>query len=321
MPTTRAGHHGDVSYVFEDAGFNTSPTDEEFKNFGGNATLDTFDGSHNAVRVFNADRKAADIIGQNFDGSWSITLEGFTEPPWWLAGLFGQPVSSELTTGLYEHIYSIGDGNTPVPLRLYAPTEGFSDYRVLGGCVVASTSVDQDAESSPEITVSGAYAGEPTREATLDPQPPQFSQTSFSNRDATLTADGGTVGKAQSTTFDLSGNAEMINEIGSEEAVDFTPRAFEPSVDFEKILWVGQTTDPFDLFVNSGQFGLNLNYDNGASDTDQYAVDIDATGALANELTESGRNDPSADLTESLSNMVQDATATITVDADTPPGV
>jgi len=90
MVDVRAGHHGDVGYVFEDAGYDTEPNDTDVKVFGSNATMDTFEASYQAVRVYNASRTAAEIIEQNFDGGWGVTFE-LSEPPWWLAGVFGQP--------------------------------------------------------------------------------------------------------------------------------------------------------------------------------------------------------------------------------------
>jgi hypothetical protein len=322
MADSRGGHHSDVSYVFEDDGFAQAPTDTTMKNFGGNAVLDTFEGSHNAVRVFNAERYAAEVIEQTFDGSWSVTVEGFTEPPWWLAGLFGQPSSSNVAGNLYDHSYDLDNDNDPVPLRLYGPTDGFNEYKVLKGAVVASVSVDQDAESSPSITISGAYAEEPTAETGLTVDPPAFDKTSFTNRDAQLTTNGGdTVGRAQSTTIDLEANTEMIGEIGSENAVDFIPRAWEPSTTWEKILWVGQTVDPRQLFEDGGTYSTVLSYDNGETGDAEYSLDFTVTGSLPNDWTESGRNDPDANLTEELSEVAANATATITTDSATPPGV
>lgn len=321
MPDSRGGHHGDVAYVFEDGGFNASPVDTTFKGFGGNATLDTLDGSHNAVRVFNADRKAAEIIEQTFDGSWSVTTEGFTEPPWWLAGVFGQPVSTQVgTTALYEHNYSIGDGNDPISLRLYMPTDGFANYKYIGGAVIASVSVDQSSDGSPEISITGAYAQEPQTASTLSPAAPAFAESSFSNRHAEARIGGTTVGKAQNTTFNLEANTELVGEIGSENAVDFIPQAFEPDVTFDKIISTTQSVDPLSEFTGGTSATVELIYDNGATGNAQYIVDFNASGALPNDWSESGRNDPDATLNEELQNMAEDASVMVTEDVAAPPG-
>lgn len=322
MGVSRGGHHGDVTYVFEDAGFDTSPNDTTFKNFGGNATLDTFEGSHNAVRVFNAERRAAEVIEQNFSGSWSLTLEGFTEPPWWLAAIFGQPSSSNVAGNLYDHDYAVETSNDPVSLRLYLPTDGFADYKVIAGAVIASVTVDQDNTSSPEITLNGAYAAEPSTDNSLSPTPPAFSDTSFLNRDAELQVDGGsTVAKTQSTTVNLEGNTELVDEIGSPGPVDFIPRAWEPSLDWEKILATDQTVDPLALFTGENTYTSALIYDNGETGDAEYSIQFDVTGSVPMDWSETGRNDPDADLAEELSEMAADATATITVDEANPPGV
>jgi len=322
MGVSRGGHHGDVTYVFEDQGFNTAPNDTTFKNFGGNATLDTFEGSHNAVRVFNAERRAAEVIEQNFSGSWSLTLEGFTEPPWWLAALFGQPTSTNVAGNLYDHEYAVETSNDPVSLRLYLPTDGFSDYKVIGGAVVASVSVDQDNTSSPEITLTGAYASEPNTDNTLSPTPPAFSESSFLNRDAELQTDSGTtVAKTQSTTVNLEGNTEMVNEIGSPGPVDFISRAWEPSVDWSKILSTDQTVDPLSLFTGGSTYTTALLYDNGETGDAEYSIEFNVSGSLPNDWSESGRNDPDADLVEELSEVAADASATVTVAEASPPGV
>lgn len=320
MPDSRSGHHGDIAYLFENNGFDASPTDSTFKGFGGNARLETFEGSHQAVRVFNAGRTAAEIIEQTFDGAWSITTEGFTEPPWWFSTIYGSPSSTETaTTGLYDHVYDLANNNDPQSLRLYMPTDGFSNYKRIGGCVVASVTVDQDSESSPTVTITGAYASEPEQESSLSPSVPSFAESSFTNRHAELKFDSTTVGRAQNTTLTLQANTELVGEIGSEDAVDFSPKAFEPSVTWDKILWTTQSVDPLSVWKTASQVTIELIYDNGASGTDQYIVDFNVSEALPNEWSESGRNDPSADLMEELVNMGEDATVTVTEDAASPP--
>jgi len=151
MPESRAGHHGDVGYTFEDAGYDAAPNDSTVKTFGGNATMDTFDASHEAVREYNASRTAAEIIEQAFDGGWGVTFDLGAEPPWWLAGILGQPTSTNVSGSLYDYTYDLDNGNDPVSLRLYAPTEGFSNYEMLPGCYIVSASIDQSQGDSPEV--------------------------------------------------------------------------------------------------------------------------------------------------------------------------
>lgn len=320
MSDVRAGHHGNVSYVFEDNGFDTDPTDTTFKAFGGNATLDTFEGSHEAVRVFNADRTAADIVRQVFDGAWSVTHE-ITDPLWYLSTIFGQPVSTEVVEGVYEHEYRIDNNNDPNTLRLYLPTDGFQEYTVIPGAAVASVSIDQSQPGNPEVTVTGAYAREPFKDDTLTPEVPAFSKSSYTNRDAELTINNESVGRAQSTTVNLEANTEMVGEIGSGQSVDFSPKAFEPELSTEKILWVGQNVDFFSRFETFNQVAAVLSWDNGQTGTDEYSTELTVEDSAPNSWNESGRNDSDADLTEELSELGQSASVTITVDEATPPGM
>jgi hypothetical protein len=320
MPKTKSGHHGDVVYAFEDNGFDTDPTDTTFKNFGGNVTLDTYDGSKEAVRVFNADRKSAEIIEQVFDGAWSVSLDLGATPPWWLAGLYGQPASSEISTGFYEHSYSIDNSNDPISLRLYAPTDGFSQYEVIPGTVIANATFDQSQPDNPDVTITGAYAREPFKDNSLSPSVPDFSRSTYNNRKAELQVDSTTVGRAQNASMDIEANAEMINEIGSGSAVDWVPRAWTPSLTFDKILFEGQSVVPFDRFTTGNSTSVTLRWDNGESGDSKYIVDLSASGSFPNQWSESGRNDPETDLMEELQEMATDVDATIENDTATPPG-
>lgn len=315
------GHAADITYTFEDNGFNSAPNDTTFKGFGGNARLETYDASHQAERIYNDERYASEIVESTFDGAWSVTTNYFTEPPWFLAALFGQPSTSNPAGSQYVHSYSIGNGNDPVSLRLYLPTDGFNEYEYLGGCIITSITVDQSNDSGPEVSINGAYAQEPQRDSSLSPTVPDFEERSFTNRDAELVVDSDSVAKAQNTSVTLESNTELINEIGSENAVDFTPRAWEPSVDFEKIIATGQTVDPLGRWKNFTEAGVELIYDNGESGDAAYIVDVNVSGSRPNEWNESGRNDPDADLSEEVSEVAENASVEVTVDVATPPGV
>lgn len=323
-PDTRAGHHGDVVYVFEDNGFDSSPSDSTFKNFGSNATMDTFEGSHEAVRVFNADREAANIIRQNFDGAWSVTCD-LGDPPWWLAAIFGQPTATVVSDPLYDFDYDFTNSNDPVSLRLYAPTDGFSDYEMVPGAVIAQVQVSQSTDGSPELSISGAYAREPVRQSSPSVSIPTFDEETFANRHAEVQVGGTTVGRAQNTNVDLQANTELVSEIGAENAVDFSPKTFAPDVTHDKIVWVGQSTDPLDRFKQATQANINLIYDNGESGSDQYKVDWQVSSSFPNSWSESGRNDPEADLMEELQEMGETASVTVTTDSHdgsgNPPGI
>jgi len=323
MGDSRAGHHGDVTYCFEDNGFDTDPSDTEQKIFGSNAVLDTFDGSHEAVRVFNADRKAAEIIEQVFDGSWTVTCD-LGEPPWWLAGIFGQPTSTNVSGSLYEYTYDLSNATDPISLRLYLPTEGFGDYKVIPGAVIASVSIDQSQPNSPELSISGAYAREPFEDNTLSISVPNFGESTFSNRHAEVTVGGSSVGKVQNANVSLEANTEMVNEVGSGNAVDFIPKTFAPDVTHDKIISTTEMTDLFDRFTGASQAAVALKYDNGGSGEDVYTVDWNIVDSFPNSWSESGRNDPEADLMNELQEMGEDANVVMQTDAGSsgnPPGI
>jgi len=316
MVDVRAGHHGDVGYTFEDAGYDTEPNDTDVKVFGSNA-------SYQAVRVYNASRTAAEIIEQNFDGGWGVTFE-LSEPPWWLAGVFGQPSSTNVSGALYDYTYDLSNGNDPVPLRLYAPTDGYNDYKVIPGAYIVSISVDQGEGGQPEINLTGGYARQPFEDNTLSISIPDFGESSLTNRDAELQVDGSTVGKSQNTNLNLETNTDGISEIGTGNMVDFSPKAFTPDVTYDKILWVGETVDVFSRFTGGNQVNVNLLYDNGESGEDEYSLDWQITDSFPNSWSESGRNDPDADLMNELQEMGETAVVTATTDAGdsgSPPGI
>jgi len=319
MPQSRSGHHGDVGYAFEPS-YNTAPSSPEIKVFGSNATMDTFEGGRQAERKYNASRRAAEIISQNFDGGWGVSFE-LSEPPWWLAAAYGQPASTNVAESLYDHTYDLDNGNDPVPLRLYAPTEGYNDYYVVPGCWLVSVSVDQSENGSPEISLTGGYADEPIAESGVDTSIPDFSTSTYSNRDAELQVDGDTVGRVQTTTLSLETGAEGVSEIGTDSMVDFTTGAFEPSITYDKIRFLDETVDFLDRFGSEASVAVNLKYDNGETDDSQYVVTWEVIDSFPDSWSESGRNDPDARLEQELQDMGRDARAIVTVAQESPPGV
>jgi hypothetical protein len=319
-PDVRSGHHGDICYVFEPS-FDTDPTDTTFKGFGGNATMDTFEGGRQAQREYNASRTAAEIIRQNFDGGWGVSFDLGPFPPWWLAAIYGQPSTSNPVGNQYEHTYDLANGNDPVPLRLYAPTDGFNEYYVVPGAWLVSASIDQSEDGTPEVSLTGGFARDPFEDNTLSPVVPDFSQSTFENRDAEVITDGDTVARSQSTSLSLETNTEGKSEIGTDKMVDFSPGAFEPSLTLDHIRWVGENVDFHQRFVDATQVTQAVHWDNGESGDAKYAVEVDVTGSYPDSWSESGRNDPDADLVEELQEMAEDATVLVVSDDATPPGV
>jgi hypothetical protein len=322
MPDTRKGLHGDICYVFEDAGFDSDPTDTTFKGTGGNATMDTFEGGRQAAREYNASRTAAEIIRNNFDGGWGISFELGAFAPWWFAAIYGQPDTQNPVGNQYEHTYSIRDGTDPVPLRFYAPTDGFNQYYVVPGCWLVSASIDQSEDGTPEVSLTGGFARDPFESSSLNPVVPDFpdAKGTFENRDAEAIIGGDTLGRSQSASISLETGAEGKSEIGTDKMVDFSPGAFEPSMTLDHIRWVGENVDLHQAFVDASQVTTEHHWDNGETGDALYAVELSMTGSYPDQWSESGRNDPDADLIEELQYMGEDATVLVVSDDATPPG-
>jgi len=321
MPDVRKGFHGDIAFTFEDAGYDTDPTDTTFKGFGSNAVMDTFEGGRQAERKYNASRTAAEIIANNFDIGWGVSAELGAHPPWWLAGIFGQPSTSNPVSNQYEHLYSLANGNDPVPLRLYAPTDGFSNYYVVPGAYIVSVTVDQSEDGTPEISLTGGAARAPFEDNTLSPTVPNFNYSTFSNRDAEVLVDSQSLGRSQTTSLSLETGTEGKSEIGTDAMVDFAPGAFEPSLTYDHIRWVGENVDLHQRFIDSTQVTTEVHWDNGETGDALYAVEVSVTDSFPDQWSESNRNDPDADLLEELQEMGQDATVLLVNNETNPPGV
>jgi hypothetical protein len=322
----RKGFHGDILYAFEDSdsfdqtGSLTTDSGDPNKTFGSNTTMDTFDGGRQAERKYNASRTAAEIIAQNFDGGWGVTFELGAVPAWWLATILGDPSTSNPVGSQYEHSYSLSNDNDPRSLRLYAPTDGFSNYYVVPGCWVVSANIDQSQDGSPEVNLSGGFASEPYEDSTHSFDSVSFDDSTFSNRDAEVIVDGNTVGRSQDSSVTLETGTEGKSEIGTNTMVDFVPGAFEPEMTIDHITWVNQTVDFHQRFIDQNQATVEINWDNGETGDAKRAVEVDLKSSYSNEWTESNRNDPDADLLEELTEMAQDADVLLVNNVSSPPG-
>ena len=319
---SRAGHHGNFTYVFEDNGYDTAPSDTSFKNFGSNQRLNTFEAGRQAQRIYNADNRAVEIVRQNFDGGWEVTCD-INPPPWWLASLFGQPISTQVTGSLYTYDYDLDNNNDQTSLRIYLPTDGFNEYDFLPGAVVGQVSIDQSDDGTPDCTISGFYARDPESATTLDPSPPPLSESTFEHRDAELLVDGSSLGPMQDTTVEITQNPIQISG-WSEYVVDWVQGQWEPSCTWSKIQSTGQNLDALQRFRDANQVNVSLDYDNGLTGEDEYALNFDVADAFPDVFNEGGRNNPDEVLTHELQELGQDATVSITTDSGdsgNPPGI
>lgn len=323
MGVSRSGHHGDFVYVFEDNGFDSSPSDTTTKTFGSDLTMDTFEGGRQAERKYNASREAAEVIAQNFDGGWGVSFN-INTPPWWLAAIFGQPTSSNVSGSLYDYTYDLDNNNDPVTLRGYAPTDGFDNYEMLPGMTVVSCTIDQSQDASPDVSLTGGYARDPVNQSSPTVSVPDLPESTYPNRDAEVQVDSTTMAKSQSTSLSLETGTELISEIGTDAMVDYIPMAFEPSITYEKITATDESVDLLQRFRDENSVTVKLLYDNGLSGEDEYSIDFDVTGSFPDGWSESGRNDPSATLNEELDDMALDCNVVVTTDSGSsgnPPGI
>jgi len=326
MPDVRAGFHGDILWAFEDAdSFNqtgslATDSGDPDKTFGSNATMDTFDGGRQAERKYNASRTAAEIIAQNFDGGWGVTFELGAVPAWWLATIYGDPSTSNPVGSQYEHDYDLANNNDPRSIRLYAPTDGFSNYYVVPGCWVVSATINQSQDGSPEVSLTGGFASEPYEDSAQSFDSVSFDDDTFSNRDAEVRVAGSTVGRSQDSSVSLETGTEGKSEIGTESMVDFSPGAFEPEVSIDHIRWVGETVDFHQRFIDRNEVLVEMNWDNGETGDAKRAVEIDLSSSYPDGWAESNRNDPDADLIEELTELGHDATVLLVNNVSSPPG-
>jgi len=325
-PKIRKGHHGDILYAFEDSdSFNqtgslTTDSGDPDKTFGSNATMDTFEGGRQAERKYNASRTAAEIIAQNFDGGWGVTFDLGAVPAWWLGAIYGDPSTSNPSGSQYEHSYDLDNDNDPRSLRLYAPTDGFSNHYVVPGCWVVSANIDQSQDGSPEVNLSGGFASDPYEDSSISFDSVSFDDDTFANRDAEVIVNGSTVGRSQDSSVSLETGTEGKSEIGTDAMVDFVPGAFEPEMTIDHIRWVNETVDFHQRFIDQTQVTVEINWDNGETGDAKRAVEVDLNSSFPDSWTESNRNDPDADLLEELTEMGQDADILITNNVSSPPG-
>lgn len=319
MPPARSGRHAGLLYYWEDAGFKLTPNDTDAKPFGANATLDTREGSHNAVRVFNPQsREAAQIIEQNFSGSFTVSFE--LTNPWWLGAVISPATSSGVdtdgdgTADYYEHTF---DGDDPRSMRLISPVEGVGE-EALKGCVVASASISADVPGNPQINLNGAYASEEIlEEGSTSETQPQLAERALTHRQATLTVAGGSQSRIQSVSADIENNTDLVDELGASEPVDYSPKKREPSVDYTDIVQDQSEQKRFygDSAATSPQTSIDndveirLKFDNGKTGTDKNTLELILGGSFPDTYSRDGVGDAEADLEGELQEMVRTVTA------------
>lgn len=322
MPTATQGHQIRGFYRHEDNGFAQSPNDSTDKALGANATLDTAQGTNNAVRVFEpGSRQAIDIIEQNFDGSFSVSFD-YTNP-WWLNFLYGAPSKTDNNDGSYTYTWN---GEKPQSQRIFIGREPDGSMRVLTGCVAASVSVSSNVGDSATITINGAYADDTTTNSirsqpTIDEKPMTFA-------DASLSLGGDTLGYVQAGSVEVTNDFAMVREWGTRVAIDYAPYTLNPAVNFQKINEDGETENLEKMYGSVGSSSVQSNVTNREAmtltlDNGQSAgsginkVAFDLTGSFPADYGESGLGDPQADVTEDINRMAESVTVRATNEVST----
>lgn len=298
--------------------------------WGSNTTLDTLEGSHQAVRVFEPnDREAKDIIEQLFDGSFTLTFD--VTNGWFLRAVISD-IDTDSPSGSDPYTYDFnGDSAAeqyPNPFKLIRGVDrdnsNYSDdkERTLGGCVVATADISVDVNGNLTVSLTGAYASDSKDvpdESNLTTQPATGVRTlTFAN--GTITTDSGGAGtdvsRVQNATITINNNVDMVGEIGERKPVDFSPKARNPEFTYTKL---AQGDTELQRFYGGGS---NTTADN-AIDND-YEIEVQFASPLASEdstititiggnipdgYNESGIGDPNADFENELSEMATTVSA------------
>ena len=306
--TATAGHDALLSYDWED-GFRTAPATDDKKPFGVDATLSTEESANNAVRLFEpGQNEAVQIIEQEFSGTFTVDFT--LSNPWFLRALFGEAASSGTAPTTHTFDGPIGD-----PMRIYHGNENTSTYYVLEGCWAQTVTFTFNIPGTVDVSIEGAYANK-------NDDDPEFTQPSINERAlsstddaAKLTRDGTELSFVQSLTLTVNLNADMVYELGSRTAVDYSPKQRNTTLDYARIVQntddqeraYGGATSIQDKVENTVDFEAIA--DNGKTGTDKNSVTLQLADVFPDSVSRSGIGDATADLEDELSEMAPSITA------------
>lgn len=319
MPVT-AGHDQRVSYVWEDdssgnPNFAGTPTDTDNKPFGSDASASTLEGSNNAVRAFNPNsREAREIIERQFRGSWSVSFT--LTNPWWLRGALHNGVATSGTAAPYSHSF---DGDVPYSMQIVVGNEATGDERTLKGCVVASASISISTGGAVEVSLDGAYADEVigtpaslAAQPSINERPMHFAQATVQRPSGT------TLSLVQEVTLSIENNIDLVGELGTRFAVDYSPKVravdiqygdiVEDSTETKRMYGDSAATSPQEKVTN--QTTIDVVVDNGETGSAKNSLTFSLTGAAPDTYGRSGTGDPEADVEGQLNELVAGVSAT-----------
>jgi hypothetical protein len=296
-----AGHDALLAYVFEDNGFRESPTDTDKKPFGYNTSLTTNEGSNNAVRLFSPDdSRAKEIIEQNFDGS--VTVEFELTNPWFMRAVIAEASSSG--TSPTTHTF---EGEALDSVKLFEGNEKTSTFTEIEGVVFQTATFTANESGTTTVSLSGAYASK-NDEGSSFTQPPLEYDRALSGHNADLNRGGTRLGFVQDATVTINRNVDMIDELGTRFSVDYSPKQFNVTLDYTRVVTddtdrqraYGGATALQDTVTNTADFILEWDVGSGAS-LNRQRIELD--GVFPDTEERSGVGDAAADLEDTLNEL------------------
>jgi hypothetical protein len=293
-----AGHDALLAYDWED-GFRNAPASADKKPFGYNATLSTKEGSNNAVRLFEpGDPEAVSIIEQAFDGTFTVDFT--LSNPWFLRAVIAEASSSG--TSPTTHTF---DGFPGDPMRIYTGNTNTSTYRELEGAVVGTATFTFNIPGEVEVSLDGAYAYE-NGDASSFTQP-ALNERALSYHDSRLSRAGSDLSFVQSLTVTVNLNVDMVDDLGSRFAVDYSPKQRNPELSYARIVQdtsdqeraYGGATSLQETVENTADFVVEAT--NGKTGADKNSIQLQMDNVFPDSVSRSGTGDGSADLEDELS--------------------
>jgi len=321
-PTIQTGANSTLVYYWEDGsdGFKGDPDDSTPKPFGKDSTLSAFEGSRNAVELFEPNsRDVEEWIEQEFSGSW--TADFVFSNPWWNKAVIDAPTTSG-SSEPYSHEFS---GEAPRSMQIVTGNTKSGEDWLLRGAVVSDATISIEVPGNVTVSLSGAYAS--LEEAEPSTQESQASRSAevFTFANGELSIGGTTQRLIQSLTLSIQNNIDPTLELGAEEPVDYSPKARMLTVDHVQTR-DDTSDDAIDRFLGGSSTlsaptkeSMTILLDNGKTGSAKQSVQYDLTDAFPNEFSVDGTGDPDSNIENSVTNRPVSITATAENDVDTAP--
>lgn len=320
MSGVATGGNTTAWYRWEDGNFAGDASTSSIIPFGPDATVDSDDGKNNAVRVFAPDTKeAADIIAQNFEGSFSVSFT--LADPWFLGAIFGDPSSTQLADGTYDHVYN---GSATKSMQIVEGFRGSGNKRLLRGCVASRVQINPRAPGVVEVSINGAYADESHPSETIQSQPaPDYKSLTYA--ESRLDLDGTKVKYVQDASLTINLKPDLVQALDSRTAVDFWTGAREPDIDYTTLKESGNEDPLADFYGSStatspssdvAMAPLTMEF---TSSGETNTITINLGGGFPDEYGHNSVGDPNQALEQNLNRMVKTVDAVANNDTSSAP--